>query len=392
MTDIQDAIDYFKNAKFSNDNALFLFLLSKHFGISFNNSVMYAYGSLGEKQKTEIEDSVAILGELLDSTEGLPVLTTKEERAGKNLSTIMFPTGFPKNSEDRGTFYQAGSEKAANRVKDTIQKKNLNLSIYKYNEGEVTLDHDYVDKIKNELLNNSKISLKNLAAWIYRFHDFEYNEKLTKVEFSRVIRKLIFKYFHITQKDLTWLFDDDLQMFPLSSPQGPKNLGIKIREYINVSINNEIIQNSASSETKAKKMISESEIENYAELNGDNPSQNTILEILKNKKQIILYGVPGVGKSRISNLIAKDPFFTETRKIQFHANYSYEDFIGGEVLENQKQSKEMQVVSKKGPFLDFIETANNNKPELFIPSKKVVSFHVFQKLTAFDLAYYVLRL
>ena len=31
-------------------------------------------------------------------------------------------------------------------------------------------------------------------------------------------------------------------------------------------------------------------------------------------------------------------------------------------------------------------------PELFIPFKKVVSFHVFQKLTAFDLAYYVLRL
>ena len=34
----------------------------------------------------------------------------------------------------------------------------------------------------------------------------------------------------------------------------------------------------------------------------------------------------------------------------------------------------------------------NINPELFIPSKKVVSFHVFQKLTAFDLAYYVLRL
>lgn len=32
------------------------------------------------------------------------------------------------------------------------------------------------------------------------------------------------------------------------------------------------------------------------------------------------------------------------------------------------------------------------RPELFIPSKKVVSFHVFQKLTTFDLAYYVLRL
>jgi hypothetical protein len=42
---------------------------------------------------------------------------------------------------------------------------------------------------------------------------------------------------------------------------------------------------------------------------------------------------------------------------------------------------------------DEIVIFNNNiNPELFIPFKKVVSFHVFQKLTAFDLAYYVLRL
>lgn len=39
-----------------------------------------------------------------------------------------------------------------------------------------------------------------------------------------------------------------------------------------------------------------------------------------------------------------------------------------------------------------VQEDRNYIPELFIPSKKVVSFHVFQKLTTFDLAYYVLRL
>lgn len=45
-----------------------------------------------------------------------------------------------------------------------------------------------------------------------------------------------------------------------------------------------------------------------------------------------------------------------------------------------------------GNAMIFVSVEIKINPELFIPFKKVVSFHVFQKLTAFDLAYYVLRL
>ena len=57
----------------------------------------------------------------------------------------------------------------------------------------------------------------------------------------------------------------------------------------------------------------------------------------------------------------------------------------------------IKVYNQTAEFVHDLEVSEKifgvkSNPELFIPSKKVVSFHVFQKLTTFDLAYYVLRL
>lgn len=59
---------------------------------------------------------------------------------------------------------------------------------------------------------------------------------------------------------------------------------------------------------------------------------NKIKELLEFKKNIILEGVPGVGKTYIAEKIAED--IVEGKKenieiIQFHQSYSYEDFIEG---------------------------------------------------------------
>jgi len=59
----------------------------------------------------------------------------------------------------------------------------------------------------------------------------------------------------------------------------------------------------------------------------------TLRQLLKNKKNVILQGAPGVGKTfaaerlAFSIIGAKDR--SKIQKIQFHQNYSYEDFIMG---------------------------------------------------------------
>ena len=82
---------------------------------------------------------------------------------------------------------------------------------------------------------------------------------------------------------------------------------------------------------------------------------NTIKNLLDRKKNIILCGPPGVGKTFMAQRLAysilgsKDK--THLKIIQFHQNYSYEDFIQG------YRPSENGFVIKSGPFYDFCKKA-----------------------------------
>lgn len=96
----------------------------------------------------------------------------------------------------------------------------------------------------------------------------------------------------------------------------------------------------------------------------DSDTYDELAELLKMKKNIILQGAPGVGKTFCAERLAfslmgkKDERRIKT--IQFHQNYSYEDFIMG--YKPAGESFEL----RKGVFYKFcIDAMNNPKEDYF---------------------------
>lgn len=352
-SDVEAAVDYFREANLDTDDMLFLFLMSKHLGITASCPVTYLVGKLGDEQKEEYLNAVWSLGGLFDSA----------EECGKR--GLMFPTGFCKLS-----FYQPGTDfmGVLGRIKDTIEKKNINVPIYNDNESRLTLKSNYRDLIRENYLKGNKISLSKLSAWIFRFTKFEFENMPSDKQFTRVVEKAVRKFLRITKNDFLWLFEDDLSVERLS-PSAAGITGAELRAGFTYDAGKSPeVRAAASTENCQVSRVSKEAVEKYLAVNGDNPSDADIFDILKTKKQIVLTGVPGVGKSRYTQILCDNPFFSRTKTIQFHAGYAYEDFIGAETL--KAEGTGTAVATRKGAFLDFaLEAAkpeNADKNYLFV--------------------------
>ncbi len=86
---------------------------------------------------------------------------------------------------------------------------------------------------------------------------------------------------------------------------------------------------------------------------------NTLVQLVSVKKNVILQGAPGVGKTFAARRLAysmmgvQDP--ERVMMIQFHQSYSYEDFIMG-----YRPTENGGFVLKKGPFYNFCKKAEND--------------------------------
>lgn len=347
-----EAIKYFKGSEFPSDDALSIFLLAKHTGITTSHKILVS-GKVPEKERKGFDE----LAKLTDPTEEY------------QYSSHMFPSNFKDKS-----FFNQSSKNPFSRLRDTIKQKNSKVELYNWNgeENTISLKNNFKDIIEARYLNNQKISMRNLAAWIFRFTEFDFEEVPTDTTFTRVVRKSLIKYFHIKKSDEIWLFNDDFYLDPLKSEHKYIS-GVDLRSSIGI---NEADIESIKSQGKVKivntpknMIVSKDVVQKYQELTGDNASFNTILETLKIKKQIILTGVPGTGKSRFTKRLAKDKFFNGNKNcvtVQFHADYSYDDFIGGTILKNVENKNFMVVEQREGVLLDLATKAEVDKKHNYL--------------------------
>ena len=113
-------------------------------------------------------------------------------------------------------------------------------------------------------------------------------------------------------------------------------------------------------ETVNKSIPSSYTIENFINETGfDKEEIENWLQILRRKGQIIFQGPPGTGKTfvalRLARLLISNTFgFQDV--VQFHPDYSYEDFIQGYFPESKEHNIHFEL--RPGRFLEFCARAN----------------------------------
>jgi MoxR-like ATPase len=90
-----------------------------------------------------------------------------------------------------------------------------------------------------------------------------------------------------------------------------------------------------------------------------------ILRRLRAKKNIILQGPPGVGKTfvarRLAYALIEAKASDRVQMVQFHQSYSYEDFVQG-----FRPGEDGRFELKHGPFFHFCKTAQKRPDETFV--------------------------
>lgn len=181
--------------------------------------------------------------------------------------------------------------------------------------GNIHFTSDYLNQLVQLTLSSNKINMLSLALWYYKFSAFP-----KELNIQELLLKFI-QDLHIT--------DDELNILFYTKP-----LRAKV-SYDEKMFDPKVIRNMIGnmdkqlSEWKEDK-LTKNEIKLFNiiyEINMQTITPKYIKKCFEVTKQLILSGPPATSKSFLTNEIANE--FKIVRRIQFHPQYAYQDFIGG---------------------------------------------------------------
>lgn len=254
---------------------------------------------------------------------------------------------------------------ARSRLPNTLRngEKYRRFLVYKEGLGRnapvyLMLKSDYQEVFSNlvfESLNQPKIDFKSIFLWTFRWFPFPYSEIN-----QRYARNLFSEQFNLSDSDFSMLFS--ISQFNIQLTNNMLQ-GEKIREWIvtNMERDNIVVTRSQRS-SEGELQIWNKEVRMImSNTESSNKTIDEIYKILKNWKQVIFHGPPGTSKSYVAKKLSEK--YELTKHIQFHPNYSYQEFIGGLFPDEETANK---FKWKEGVLLRFTKDAIESEKEALL--------------------------
>lgn len=216
----------------------------------------------------------------------------------------------------------------------------------------IKFKYDYVKLIKNMALDSQTVNFVALAVWSHRFTPFEQRETIRELcdEFQRTFKLNVDEmnaFFNRTQ-EFELEYSD--RMYDASAIRGRID-NAPVASWVNLNAPNP-------SDRNYIKWFANDYAFSTRPLDTQEVSVDLIKGLLHSYKQVILEGPPGTSKSYYAQQVAQD--YDEVIHVQFHPQYTYQNFIGGYVV------KKTDVIYNPGVILKLLESYDDSKKYLII--------------------------
>lgn len=184
------------------------------------------------------------------------------------------------------------------------------------------------------------ITTKNKLGLLMRYFGYDFNNKMSGEELSFVLNKNL-------RRDIKELNDND-----------PVYIGEALWQFIIDMIESEEETLDDDGQVEVYEDYAKEDFLNEVFMNSD--EYDKLFKLLERKKNIILKGSPGVGKTfmatRLAYSIIGKKAKSQILSVQFHQSYCYEDFIEG-----IRPNKDGEFVLTDGVFKEFVEKAKEDR-------------------------------